>query len=80
MSALAIVVETKALLETVAASFVAGVGIAIAFSVAIYGSARFADARRDGRAVLATASALLTTVALAVCAAGIAAGIYVMTE
>jgi hypothetical protein len=77
---LATVVDTKALLETVAASFVAGIGVVTAFALAIYAWARFADARRDGRIALATASAVLALVALAVWVAGIAAGLYVVAE
>ncbi len=73
-------IEWKALLETVIASFAAGVGVTIVFSLAILGAARFADARRDGRTVVATAAAGLTIVALAGSAAAIAFGIVVMTS
>ncbi|MDX6662844.1 MAG: hypothetical protein QOG09_946, partial [Solirubrobacterales bacterium] len=39
----ATVVDTASLLKTVAASFAAGVGVTLVFSVAIYGATRFAD-------------------------------------
>ena len=45
---LATVVDTEALLKTVAAAFVAGVGVTLIFSLAILGAARFAELSRDG--------------------------------
>lgn len=81
MSALlATVVDGRALLETVIASLVAGVGVTVAFSLAILGAALFGDARRDGREVAAVGAASLTVVALAACGAAIAFGIVVMTS
>ena len=43
------IVDGKALLDTVAGSLIAGVGVTIAFSFAILGAALFGEARRDGR-------------------------------
>jgi hypothetical protein len=63
---IATIVDTNALLQTIGAAFVAGVGATIIVSLAILGSVRFADANRDGRtveAVLFGALALLGTVA-----------------
>lgn len=81
MSALlATVVDGRALLETVIASLVAGVGVTVAFSLAILGAALFGDARRDGREVAAVGAAGLTVLALGVCGAAIAFGIVVMTS
>jgi hypothetical protein len=77
---LATVVETDALLQTVLAAFVAGVGVTLVFSLAILGAARFADMSRDGRPVAAAAFGALTLVALAVAAAGVTIGIIVMTS
>ena len=77
---LATVVETDALLETVLAAFVAGVGVTLVFSLAILGAARFADMSRDGRPVAAAAFGALALVALAVAAAGVTIGIIVMTS
>ena len=45
---LATVVDWEALLDVVVASLVAGVGVTITFSLAIYGATRFAEVRRDG--------------------------------
>jgi hypothetical protein len=46
---IATIVDTQALLETIVAAFVAGVGATIIVSLAILGSVRFADASREGR-------------------------------
>jgi hypothetical protein len=80
MGVFATIVDWEALLETVAAALVAGVGIAIAFSLAIYGVARFAEARRAGQSLAAGAAALLTVVALVVCVGAITIGIVVMAS
>jgi hypothetical protein len=77
---IAVIVETEALLETVAASLVAGVGITGAFSVMIFGVARFADLRRDERPLLAGLTAAVALVALAVTLGGIVLGIVAMTS
>jgi hypothetical protein len=73
-------VDTKALLETVAASVIAGVGITVIFSMAIAGAAIFADARRHARPVLAAGAAFLMGVGLAGSAAAVVIGIIVMTS
>ncbi len=80
MGTVASIVDWQALLETVVASVVAGVGIAIAFSLAIYGATRFAEARRAGASLPTVVAAALTVVALGTCVAGITAGILVMTS
>ena len=74
------IVDGEALLKTAAASLVAGVGIAIAFSLAIYGATRFMEARRAGASLAAGAAALLAVIALLVCVGTITAGILVMTS
>jgi hypothetical protein len=76
----ATVVDTDALLDTVAASLIAGVGITIVFSLAIRGAARWADARRDGRPILATAAGTLAVLAVIASLAAVALGIVVMTS
>jgi hypothetical protein len=80
MGLLGSIVDSRALLETVAISLVAGVGIAIAFSLAIYGTARFAEARRTDAPVAAGAAAVLAVVALLTCVAGIVGGILAMVS
>jgi hypothetical protein len=76
----AVIVETEALLETVVASLVAGVGITGAFSVMIFGAARFTDLRRDERPLLAGLTATVAILALAVTLGGIVLGIVAMTS
>jgi hypothetical protein len=77
---IAVVVETEALLETVAASLIAGVGITGAFSVMIFGMARFADLMRDERPMLAALTAGVALLGLAVTLGGIVLGIVAMTS
>jgi hypothetical protein len=76
----ATIVETEELLQTVLASVVAGVGVTVVFSVAIWGVARFADLSRDERPLAAGAAATLAGVALTATLAAIVFGIVVMTS
>lgn len=71
--------DGRALLEVVWASLVAGIGVTAAFALAILGTSRFGDTRRDGRPVEAAAFALMTVAALAACAAAVVLGIVAMT-
>ena len=75
---MATVVDTGTLLRTVAASFVAGVGVTLLFSLAILAAARFADLSRDGRRAAAVWIGVLAVVALTAAAAGVAIGIIVI--
>lgn len=75
----ATIVESKALLETVIASVVAGVGVTFVFSIAIWGVARFVDLSRGERPVAAAGAAAVAAVALAATAAVLVVGILVMT-
>lgn len=77
---MAVVVETKELLETVVASLVAGVGITVVFSVAIWGVARFADLSRSERPLAAGAAATLAGLAVIVTLAAVAFGIVIMSR
>jgi hypothetical protein len=77
---LATIVDTQALLRTVVAAFVAGVGVTLVFSLAILGAARFAELSRDGRPAAATAFGALAVVTLATAAAAVTIGIIVMTK
>jgi TM2 domain-containing membrane protein YozV len=72
-------IDTKALLETVIASFVAGVGITIVFSVAIFGAARFSELGRAGRNTAAVAYGIVGVVSALAFVAAIVVGIIVMT-
>jgi hypothetical protein len=75
---IATVVETKELLETVAASLIAGVGVTAAFSIVIFGFTRSADMVRDERPLLATAAGGLAVLAGLVVVSAIVFGIVVM--
>jgi cation transporter-like permease len=77
---LAKILETKDLLQTVAASVIAGLGVTIVFSVAVYGATRFADLSRDERPIAATAAIVTALLAFAACVAGVVFGIVVMTS
>jgi hypothetical protein len=76
----ATIVETQNLLETVAASLIAGIGVTAAFSIVIYGVTRSADLLRDERPLLATAAGGLALLAGLVVTAAIVFGIVVMTQ
>jgi uncharacterized membrane protein YcjF (UPF0283 family) len=77
---IATLVEGQQLLETVAASIVAGVGVTFAFSVSIWGVGRFTDLRRNEKPVAAAAAAAVGILALAVVVAAVVAGIVAMTS
>jgi len=77
---MAVVVETKNLLETVVASVVAGVGITVVFSIAIWGVARFADLSRSERPLAAGAAATLAALAGVATLAAVAFGIVIMSS
>lgn len=77
---LATVVDTSALAKVVVASLVSGIGVTLAFALAVLGTTRFADMRRDDRTLEASAYAVLAALAFAVCVAGVVLGIVVMTS
>ena len=76
---IASIVETKQLLETVAVSLIAGIGVTAAFSIMIFGVARSTDMLRDDRPLLATAAGGLAALGLLVVVGAIVLGIVVMT-
>ena len=78
VSLFATVVDWKALWETALASLVAGVGVTLAASVAIYGFATFAEARRDERGGAAILAAVVAAIASLAFMAAIGAGLVVM--
>jgi cation transporter-like permease len=77
---MAVLVETKQLLETVIASLVVGVGITVVFSVAIWGVARFADLNRNERPLAAGAAATMAGLAVLVTLTAVVLGIVVMSS
>ncbi len=74
------IVETKELLQTVAASLIAGVGVTAAFSIVIFGIARSADMVRNDRPLLAIGAGGLAMLAGAAVVAAIVFGIVVMAS
>jgi hypothetical protein len=76
----ATIIETKEMLETVAASLIAGVGVTAAFAVLVFGVTRAADMTRDERPLLATAAGGLAAIALLVVIGALVLGIVVMTS
>jgi hypothetical protein len=77
---MAAIVETQELLETVIASVVAGVGVTVVFSIAIWGAARFVDLSRSERPLAAGAAGALAAIALAATLAGVVLGIVIVTN
>ena len=73
-------IDTEAMLKTVAASAVAGLGITLIFSLAIYGATRFVDLSRDERFGAAGAAAGLAVVSLVAFVAAVTVGIVVMAD
>lgn len=74
------IVDWAAIGKVVLYSLIVGIGIGLAFSLAIRGTVRFADLRRDGRGPEATAYAVVALAALAVCVGAMAYGIYLMAQ
>jgi hypothetical protein len=77
---MAVVIQSKELAQTVVASIIAGVGVTVIFSVAIWGAARFIDLNRNQRPLAAGAAAALSTLALLATLASVVFGIIVMTS
>jgi hypothetical protein len=75
----ATIIDTDALLQTIAAALVAGVGVTLIFALAIRGAVRFGEANREGHAASAAVFGVLTLVCLAAVAAAITFGIIVMS-
>jgi hypothetical protein len=74
------IVDWNALGNVVAASLIAGVGVTLAFSLAIHGAVRFVDNRRDGRPLEAAVHGVLMTVALLASGGALVLGIVVMSR
>lgn len=77
MALLAAIVDSGDLLMTIAASFVAGLGIALVASLGIWGGARYVDLSQEGRTVSAAfalavgAFGLLATVVIIILGIGL---------
>jgi hypothetical protein len=77
---IATIVRTDELLQTVAASVIAGIGVTFLFSLGIWGAGQFTELSRSERPVAATAAALVGAVALLCVAGAVVTGIVVMTH
>ena len=73
-------IDGQALLEMVAASAVAGVGLTIVFSLSVYGATRFIDLSRDGRRTAAGVASAVAIIGLLAFVTGIIVAIVVMAQ
>jgi hypothetical protein len=74
------IVEWDALLKLVYSALAAGLGVTLAFSIAVAGATRFADEMREQRAFRATLYGVMAALGLAVFVAAIVLGVVVMTQ
>ena len=77
---IATIVHTDELLQTIAASLIAGIGVTFLFSVGIWGAGQFTELGRNERPVAATAAAVVGVLALLCVAGAVITGIIVMTH
>lgn len=75
---MAVIVETSELLQTVAASVIAGIGVTVVFSVAIWGAARFVDLSGSDRPAAAAAAAAVGIAGLVATLGAVVVGLIVM--
>jgi hypothetical protein len=80
MIAFAALVEGEEMLQTVVASFIAGIGVTFAFSVAIWGVGRFADLSREQRPLAAGGALAVAGLALACVGGALVFAVFVMTS
>jgi hypothetical protein len=74
------IVDTHALLQLVYVSLIAGVGICVAYAVAVIGITRSHEYRRAERRTAAALYAALATIAVAGCGWAIVTGIAIMAK
>lgn len=74
------VVDWTTIGKVVAAALVTGVGVTLAFSIAVLGATRSVEMRRDRRGTEASMFAALGFLGAAVCVAAIVLGIIVMSS
>ena len=77
---IATIVHTDELLQTIAASVIAGIGVTFLFSVGIWGAGQFTELSRGERPMAATAAAVVGAAALLGVAGAVITGIVVMTH
>lgn len=66
------------MLETVLYASLAGIGIAVVFSLALLGATKSIDYSRNERRPAAIVAGFLSGLALAICLAGVGFGLFVM--
>ncbi len=76
---IATVVDVNALLETILAALVTGIGATVIISLAILGAVRFTDASREGRTVEAAMFGALAVVGTVATVGAAVLAIVVMT-
>ena len=74
------IVDWGALLKVIYQALAAGLGVSLAFALAVAGSTRFADEVRENRMTRAAVYGVLATAGLLACLAAIVLGIVVMTQ
>lgn len=77
---IATLVAGTELLETVVASAIAGIGVTFAFSVTIWGVARFIDLNGSERSLAAAGAAVVAGLGIVSVGAAVVIGIAVMTS
>ncbi|MFL5820156.1 MAG: hypothetical protein ACJ76S_05675 [Solirubrobacteraceae bacterium] len=77
---MATLIDVNVLWKLVIYSLAGGIGVTLAFSIAIYGAIRFVDLRRDGHSIFAGAFAALAAVALASVAAGVVYAVSILAH
>lgn len=77
---IATIVHTGELLQTIAASVIAGIGVTFLFSVGIWGAGQFTELSREKRPAAATAAATVGVAAMLGVAGAVIFGIVVMTH
>ncbi|MFN8161081.1 MAG: hypothetical protein U0R52_08605 [Solirubrobacterales bacterium] len=77
---LAQIIAWKELGQTVLYSLAAGIGLALVFSLAVWGAARYTDFGSSERPIAATGAAALALLAAAVTVGAVVFGIVVMAQ
>jgi hypothetical protein len=77
---MATLIDVQVLWKLVASSLAGGIGVTLAFSVAIYGATRFLDLRREGHSIVAGGFAALAALALAAVAAAVIWAVSILAQ
>jgi hypothetical protein len=73
-------VKAGDIVEVVWVSLLAGVLVCVAYALVVLGTARSAEARRNGNGTAALAFGALAAIALAACVAAVVFGVHVMVS